>query len=97
VTFSETRVFASAPDELCDGLLSIVRPAEVLLTIGTDQSGLNLETVIEWDVFIYLFIYFIFFENWYRPVRFKFRNCNRMGCLFYYYFSDRASLYNSGR
>ena len=47
MTFNEARVFVPASDEVCDGLLSIVRPAEVLLTVGTDQSGLNLEIIIE--------------------------------------------------
>ena len=50
MTFNEAPVFASAPDEVYDGFLNIVRSAEVLLTIGIDQLGLNLKLVIEWNV-----------------------------------------------
>ena len=50
MTFNEAPVFVSAPDEVCDGFMNIVRSAEVLMTIGTSQLGLNLKLVIEWDV-----------------------------------------------
>jgi hypothetical protein len=49
-TFNEPRGFASAPDEVCDGFLNILRPAEGLLTIGTHQLGLNLKFEVEWDI-----------------------------------------------
>jgi len=45
MTFNEAPVFASVPDEVCDRFLNIVRSAEVLLTIGTDQLVLSLKLV----------------------------------------------------